>query len=160
MKKVTAGAAPAVGRRGQDGRENRGRGLIGLKLKVFCAARHAGIGQCIEDRGVDDAAIVDAVSAANHGLAVAREVIGKAEPRAKVVLVLWHLCGLRQGRIDQAAEWIRQHFALIPYAQREAEAGQDLPVVGGENGIVRGIELEADGAESLAERCCCSRAGE
>ena len=109
-----------------------------------------------------DAAIVDAPSATYHGFAVAREVIGKAEPRAEVVLVLRHLGRSRQGRIDQAAERVRQHFTLINlYAQREAEAGQDLPVIGGEEGNIGGIELEADGAEALlvariAGRGCAS----
>src|SRR3954452_2073560 len=138
------------GGRSEDGRENRGRGRRAEAEGLLCA-RHSRIGQCVEDRGVDDTAIVYPVAAANHGLAVARDVIGKAEPRAKVVLVLRHLGGLRHGRIDERAEWVRQHFALIPYAQREAEAGQDLPVIGGEERNIRRIELEADGAEGLAE---------
>src|SRR4029077_7598740 len=137
-------------RAGQNGWEKQ-RGGCGAHAERLLGARHAGIGQRIKDGGVDDAAVVDAVSATYHRLTVAREVIGKAEPRAEVVLVLRHMGGLLQGRIDHCAEWIRQSFTLIPHAQRKAEPGHNLPVVRRENGVVGSVKFKAYRSKRLAE---------
>ncbi len=73
--------------RGDDVWIKRGAGLTRQEKDGALASGDGGATDGAEDGGIDDAAIENAVTAANNGLAVPCEVIGKAKARTEVAVV-------------------------------------------------------------------------
>src|SRR5437588_12140576 len=101
----------------QDCRKDRGTSLSGIKAGGCLSARHRSIGQRAEDRRVDNTAVINSVAAAQYRLAIAERIPGKADTRAKVVLVTRKLGSLRDGRIYQAGKRLRQHLVFVTQAE-------------------------------------------
>src|SRR5258707_2441085 len=131
------------------GRYRRSGG--GNKAQRVLPTGHAGVGEGVENGGVNEAAVVDAPTAAEHGLAMTEYVPGKAYAWPQIVLVIRHEAGLRGVGVAQIGKRLRQHLALVAHAQGEAQPLVNLPVVLRKKRNIVGGELEPDGAESLGE---------
>jgi len=80
-------------------RENR-TGRIGEDSGGL--TQHTGLitveGICLEDSGVDNATVIDAVATTNHCVGITRNVIGEANTWADIIFVARHKAAIDRGR--------------------------------------------------------------
>src|SRR5258708_3723813 len=98
-----------------EGRQARQYGWVARIERVReLRAWDGGAGKRIVYRRVDDTAVVDAVSAANGGLAIAKHIPSEPNSGRKIVLVTREALGLRNRRIREDDAW--QHFVFVTQA--------------------------------------------
>src|SRR5260370_1203367 len=83
----------------EGGRTWSGNRIGRIQSKRQLASGHGSLRQSVVDGRINNAAVVKAIAAAQHGFGVAKDVKRKADTRAKVVGVAGHVCRSRSERI-------------------------------------------------------------
>jgi len=97
--------------------------LAGQQEYSVLAGWHSGAGDGAEDGRVDDPAIEDAVSSADDGLAITRQLIGGSNARTKVRAVGRQGSGAGQKRIGNLRGWQELGIPAQAEASASGEAG-------------------------------------
>src|SRR6185312_1949488 len=132
----------------QDSRKDRGCGSR-TEAQRNLRPLSSSIDQCIEDGGIDDAAVVQAISATENRLSIAGHVPGKADTRSEIICVAGKFFGLRQRGIRQHRIW--ELLIFIPESQREAQTRQNLPVVLRKKRVFIRVEFQPGKTQTLRE---------
>src|SRR5258708_4721409 len=125
--------------------------LAGQQEYSALASWHSGAGDGAEDGRVDDPAIEDAVSSADDGLAITRQLIGGSNARTKVRAVGRQGSGAGQKRIGNLRGW--QELGIPAQAEAQRQARPDSPVVLCKKCQIIRCELKSRRPEPLSEIC-------
>ncbi len=115
----------------------------------LAGAGNVRVDERLDDGRAVDAPVVDAVAGADARLAVALHVVGEAEARPPVVPIARPVGRLRQQRVNQAGEGLRQLLVLVAEAEVQRQTRRGVDVVLEEEGVVVGRKDEARRAEAL-----------
>ena len=121
-----------------------------------CRLSDASIADGIDDRRVDDSSVVNTITAANRGFAVARYVVGKTEARSEIVLVcrqrfrlIWtdELASQVRQRIGNLR--LRQLLVLVTHTKVDGQARRDANIILEEEVVVGRADAECGRTEGL-----------
>src|SRR5713226_4806543 len=141
----------------QDIRIGRSSGVSGEYLKRKLTRQCPRIGNGIGDGRVDDAPVIQAVSAPQDGLALPGQIPGKASPRSKIVAVI-----RERGRAGQQGVGdlrIGHLLVLVPQAEVQSQPRMDSPIVLKETVKVPGGESEGGRPYPLGVAGVATRGG-
>src|SRR6185369_606907 len=136
-----------VSRDARAGRREVGRASRELALTNI--STDSGVDECVVNRRIDHATVVDAPAATKTHLAVATQVVSKAYAWSKVVAIVDLIVRLRQGRIR--INRVRIALVFVTQSEVQGKPRRHAPIVLNEVIQIRGLHIQAQHAETLVE---------
>src|SRR5689334_120408 len=125
------------------------RGAIGRHRANCLTSRQSSIDKRVDDDRAVDAAVVNAVAAAQTGLAIATEIRRETNARTEVIFVTGPIPRLRQCRIYE--EWLGKRFVVPTQTEIQCQPRGNAPVILSKEGPVSSSLLKTRLPETLRE---------